>query len=387
MRVSAGLAAGAAAVLLLGTSLFAVLVHASLYANGANDLLQIVGQRGFLFLRWDRSGADLLTQAPLVIGLHAGLHSMQTAVTLYSAGTLGVPVLIYLLALFLSRNEWYLPVIGAVIVTIYPATFFLSVSESVTAYPVYLVMAVILASSRPLTASRVVTLLLCSAVLPLTYETSVLFGPLLAIWSLGRFRRGRDAAIGRAALLVPMLAGLAAGVTSAWAIAHPIDSRAEQSVGILSGLGASHEFDAACLVLIAALALALARRRPWIIAAGEATVLGVAALFTAVGSAEPGSQYTIRLAPAFILLPLFIALWNQESWPRLRLPSLAGSRRLGYAVVALVAALAIQNATLLWGWHDFFSSLEHQVTTSHAGEYGWPRTFPSMSRIVQDWHT
>lgn len=396
LRTGRGLAGVAASVLLLGTCLFAVLVHAALYADGANYLLQIVGKQGFLFVWWDRSGANLLTQAPLVIGLHVGVHSMQTAAMLYSAGTLGVPALVYLLALFFSRNEWYLPAIAAVIITIYATTFFMSVSESVTAYAVYLLIAVILASSRPLTASRVVTLLMSSAILPFLYETSLLFGPLLAIWCLLRFRRGEDMTIDRAALFVPMLAGLAAGATSAWGILHPIDSQAEQSAGTLSGLWASHEFDAACLVLVGALALALAKRRFSVILAGEATVLGVAALFTAVGSARPDSQYTIRLAPAFILLPLFIVLCRREDRRGLRLRSLATSRRLEYAVVALAAALAIQNLTLLWGWHDFFRSLAHQVNTAQglvsypharldlAGEYGWAWTFPAMSRVVQD---
>jgi hypothetical protein len=391
-----GLAAGAAAVLLLATFVTAVLVHAALYADGANYLLQIVGRQGFLFVWWDRAGVNLLTQAPLVVGLHVGLHSMRTAVLLYSVGIFGVPVLVYLLILFFSRGEWYLPVVAAVSVTIYPATFFMSASESVTAYAVYLLIAVIVASSHRLTVSRVIVLLLCSVGLPFLYETSVVLGPLLAIWCLGRFRRGEDATIARAALLVPMLAGFAAGVTSAWAIMHPIDSQAEQGAGNLSGLWVSHEFDAACLALVGSLALALATRRSLIIAAGEVTVLGVGALFTAIGSAEPESQYTIRLAPALILVPLFIVLWKPGRWKIPRVQSLPARRRLGYGVVALVVALAIQNATLLWGWHDFFRSLEYQVNASHGlipysdahlnlvAEYGWSWTFPTMSRIVQD---
>jgi hypothetical protein len=388
-------AAVAATLLLIATCAIAILVHASLYADGANYLLQILAKHGLLVEWRDRAGVNVITQAPLIIGLHFGLHSMKTAVLLYSAGTLGAPVLIYLLALFFSRGEWYLPIIAAVVVTIYPATFFMSVSESVTAYSVYLLIAVILASSRSLTAIRAIVLLLSSAALPFLYETSVLFGPLLAIWCFSRLRRGDDSTAGRTVLLVPALAGLTGGVTAAWAILHPVDSQAEQGAGTLSGLWASHEFDAACLVLLGALALSLVTRRSSIIAAGEATVLGVGALLTAIGSAPPITSYTIRLAPTLILVPLFIAFWKPEGWQKLHVHSLA-TRRLGYAVVALVAALAIQNATLLWGWNDFFHSLEHQVYTSQgvvpysatrlnlAGEYGWSWTFPSMSRIVQE---
>jgi hypothetical protein len=324
---------------------------------------------------------------------------MRTAVLLYSAGIFGIPVLIYVLALVFSWGEWYLPVVAAIIVTIYPATFFMSVIESVTAYAIYVLIAVILASSRPLTMSRVITLLLCSVTLPFLYETSVVFGPLLAIWCLHRIGRGADETVARVALLVAALAGLAAGVTSAWIILHPIDSQVEAGAGSFSGVWASHEFDAACLVLVGALALALVTRRSSAIAAAEVTVIGVAVLFTGIGSAEPGTQFTIRLAPTLILLPLFIVMWKPEGWQRFRklhVRSLADSRRLGYAVVALALALAIQNAALLTGWQDFFRSLERQVNSSHglvsysetrlnlAQEYGWPWTFPTMSRIVQD---
>lgn len=172
--------------LLWGLALWSSWQSRGLYLDGSYYLLEAI--RGGGFAPYDflpgRAFAMWLTQLPVAAALALGAGDTHWLARLYSLGLLGLPTLLYSLALWRARHDAVLlALVIAAIALVFQTTSFFIVGEYNTAYA-----AAILAATLLATGGSEIILLAAAALALKTYEAFVYLGPLLAGLALWRKR-------------------------------------------------------------------------------------------------------------------------------------------------------------------------------------------------------
>ncbi len=154
-----------------------------LYGDGAFFLFKILTQRTFWLFDPPRQFVQILTQAPIVIGMKYGITDVTTLIYLQSIGTVGVPIGIWFNTLFQARNSplfWPLSLCFSVT---YLSSGFFAVGEFNTTYALasYCFALIMLKNFSPFS---LVTLTLSSATLTRSYEAMIFLGPALSFTTL-----------------------------------------------------------------------------------------------------------------------------------------------------------------------------------------------------------
>lgn len=172
-----------ACVLLVGSAMVMTLHSLSLAADGSYYLVRVLSGEA-VFGPEARFLANAARQAPVLASARLGLRDTHLLTFAQGAGQLLLPALVWSTAILLSRVDRL--VFAAVTLTAgvcAVSTWHFSVSESVLAIPLTVVVAVLLWLPHAWRPRHLALAVAASGVLVASYETAVLSGALLGVWS------------------------------------------------------------------------------------------------------------------------------------------------------------------------------------------------------------
>lgn len=397
------------AVISLG-AVQAVYATRGLYADGAYYLWRIIEARSF-YIFASRASTQFITQLPVVLAIRFGITNVSVLARLQSLGTAALPMAIWATTLLLlRRHRLFWPFVAIFAVTFLNSGFF-SVGEYNFASALVSLSAAILLTGD-LKPWACATLLLISAVLPLSYESLAWLGPLLAVLAMARLR-----VIGRAWRQHSLEAGTLAGATLfylvaavlnvSWTVAPPYPT---DLAPVTLAQWMWPIFNDRQLVLSGTIATLYifcwgfggraAQRVAATVALGASGTLLIPSLWN-----TPWMQYASRGVTAVALFALLGITALGEA--RLR-RSAQGCRRKGgelprahpraYWLVGCVLLFVqlLPFSLHTYGWTQWLSAFDSTVTTSHgiltndatvlhfkdSSLYVWPWTDPLLSVLL-----
>jgi hypothetical protein len=343
-----------------------------LTADGAQHLARILDQGPFVL--WDpaRAGAFLLIQAPLRLLLLAGPASRDTAMALYSATLVALPLLALLAATCLA---WHSRPLRALVLAIAAGFTVPLFSYAVSEVNLLVALALVVAAValRPTASPRGDALALLAALILLrVHEGGVillatlflavlvsLFRPLGPIPPAARRIRIATAHVLLAATLLALHAVLIIETDTPWRSAVVDD---------LPSHVADLRYRRFAMVLIAATVLALLPAPGVALAVARATAFAACialAVWYGLLNPVPRVQTELRLfglvgVPPLLLAALAAAHIAPASWARI-------GRGPTMSMVALLATVTcvwfLHTATL---WHDYVARLDIEINTATA---------------------
>jgi hypothetical protein len=182
-----------AAVLLWALAIWHSWMSRALFVDGGPTLVLMMHNGGYALL-WDaRQTLTAVTQAPAALALNLGVTDSHLLARLLSAGLFFVPTAYYHASLWRARHDPALlgAVLLAIAVVFLPTSFFI-IGEYNTVFAAVLFAAVMLATADRPTVGDSLPLIATALMLLRSYETMLVFGPLVAglvVWRLKRSGR------------------------------------------------------------------------------------------------------------------------------------------------------------------------------------------------------
>ncbi|MBV8394250.1 MAG: hypothetical protein JOY81_13800 [Alphaproteobacteria bacterium] len=194
--LSAGALAAGAVLLLWALALWHSLIGRGLFIDGSAELLYMIEQGGYVLFYDSRQTVMAVTQTPAALALRAGVTDTHLLAQLLSAGLFAVPTALYHASLWRARRDPAL--LGAVLcpvaVVLLPTSFFIA-GEYNTISAAALFTVIVLATGARANVIDGLVLSATALLLLRSYETMLVYGPLLALligWHL--VRRGGSTA-------------------------------------------------------------------------------------------------------------------------------------------------------------------------------------------------
>ncbi|MCB8880333.1 hypothetical protein ACELLULO517_08820 [Acidisoma cellulosilytica] len=182
----------AALALLFLTQIWAGLALRGLFADGAFYAAHLWLARGFVIIEPSRLTAQILVQAPVVLGMRLGATRPQAVALLFSLSSTLMPLLLTGSAvLILPRSQRHLALIPLfVFLAGSMSSAFASVADGPFA-AAYCCLLLLMVAVAPLSPARLGLILLLSIGCLRLYESTAFLGPLLACASWQRARQTR----------------------------------------------------------------------------------------------------------------------------------------------------------------------------------------------------
>jgi hypothetical protein len=328
-----------------------------LFVDGSAALLYMMHDGGYALFYDSRQTLIAVTQTPAAIALMLGATDTHLLARLLSAGLFFVPTAYYHACLLRARPDPALlgAVLLAIAVVFLPTSFFIMGEYNTILAAVLFVVLVLATADRP-TAADAVVLIVTAAVLMRSYETMLVFGPLVAgliVWRLGLSGRRDMASLlhALAALLFLAAAGFSlqsmigphvpghvhetlTGISLFWTNLQFILPLAALVILVLAGLIAPRLLESRGLYLFAGLLLVLLALCPllWL---GDGTMRPF-----------PKAHYHSRMAAGVVAAAIALSVWLYAlgaAWGPRALALLAradnGRRLMLFGFAALLAAL------------------------------------------------
>lgn len=394
--VSRSLALITSAGLWSGATAYAVVTARTLYADTAWILLSILANPG-RFLEWDsyRAFVGLIYQAPVLLGQRLGVNAVSIYAALYSIGTLVVPTVAFLLALYIVRRQFILfSIIGFAATVFGFGVNFINSEANVMFAFVWLSVAV-LALEREAPMLRGLLLPGLAFALIRSYEGMLMAGPILAAWAfmLAVRCRGQVDRIGLVLTSFLFLLGAAAGFGGFIAPRDPAN------LGLFAGSLFDYLKNPQVLLLFSGLAavVAVLTKGRWkrLLCVATSAVLGGVFLVWIIRLDWFGVYYYNRaflaiLLPVVLML-LFLVWWLRPAW-------LASRQSASTSVVFLVPfAFAVAGdvvGTYRWSQDiekfckvlgtDLSPDDRFEALRGSALRTAWSWTYPSMAILLRD---
>ena len=173
-----------------------VLADRGLFADGAYFLFEILRRQDFWNYDPNRVIAQAFYQAPLLLGIWAGIENTSVLAKLQTIGFVAVPIAAYVFALWRVRaNPVLLGAFVLIVVAVYQNINFMADAEYNFLYAI--VIGALAALVRPGEMSRTDGLLVLAAALAAlrSYEAVVYLGPMLVLACALRIRWGEQRAL------------------------------------------------------------------------------------------------------------------------------------------------------------------------------------------------
>ena len=179
-----------ACALLVLTQIWAGYILRGLFADGCYYAARLWLAQGFVVIEPSRLTAQLLVQAPVVLGMRLGATSPQAVARLFSLSTNLVPALLTGLSILALPRDRLAYALAPIFVFLAGAmaTAFASVADGPCA-ATYCCLLFLLVAIAPLTPIRLSLILLLSIGCLRLYESTVFTGPLLILACLSRARK------------------------------------------------------------------------------------------------------------------------------------------------------------------------------------------------------
>ena len=165
--------------------LVALFSNFSLYADGAHEFLRVLEAQNFVPFWWSRHFSFYIYQFPLVLALKLGVTSLPALRFALGLGCFLPWVLALLLCRWISRENFWLAVMGCAAGYLNGA--YMPVGQHTIAHALFWPALFVLLFARPLKTSAALVLLATATGLQFSYESQVfLCAPLLAlsVWRL-----------------------------------------------------------------------------------------------------------------------------------------------------------------------------------------------------------
>ena len=387
----------AVCTMLLGTALVLTWQGLALAADGPYYLVEILAT-GSVFGADPRVLTNVVRQAPVLLGAKAGVTDTHVLTIALGVGQLVFPAAVWAVSAILARRS---PLaFAAVAVTAgvcAAATWFCSVSESVTALALTALVAVLLAQRAPWGWGLAALASATSLVLVASYETAVATGAIAALWAFVR-ARGSVSLPDRAGAAIVAVSSIAAiGVAVAGSFAEQNDSNSKSFLYFVVSLQptAVYALLGCGALLVGSLAMPAGPTR-WAV-----LTVAVAGTFVAAGTLEvtPSRAYAARGASVIAVVALQIllaALWFRDR--RSNAPSVEARtihRWEAWLPAAFVAVMCATNLIALRDWSrsvdafragveatDGFAYVDDVVPSDRQrAVWGWTGT--SLSLVVR----
>ncbi|MCB8874689.1 hypothetical protein [Acidisoma silvae] len=388
-----------ALALLVLTQVWAGCILRGLFADGCYYAARLWLQQGFVVIEPSRLTAQILVQAPVVLGMRLGATSPQAVALLFSLSTNLTPALLTGLAvLALPRDRLaYALVPVFVFLTGAMATAFASVADGPCA-AAYCCLLFLLVAIAPLTPARLSLILFLSAGCLRLYESTVVIGPLLILACVSRARKTTGCA--RWILCIAALCLAIGSLHAAYDILHPrVPANRASFMRDLANLhwlwtaGAAHIPAIAGMLAFACLRLGMLPARYQIHSRIGVIVLFAALAMAAVAlPAAPISAFAGRGNACLVAAGLFgfVLATRNRSWQ-------AGTKpRFAVMTATLLAVtVTIGNIRADLDWMRYRTAL-HTVLrqsdgliafpaagrTTILGRDSWPWSSPIMSLLL-----
>jgi hypothetical protein len=376
----------AACLLLVATASAMAVGAVSLTADGPFYLVRILGTDDLLTTN-ARLFGNALRQAPVLLAARSGLTETYGLSVLLGVGQIVLPAVVWSVAIVLSRAN--LLAFAAVTMTAGLSagmTWLANVSESVLALPLTLLVAVLLWQPRPWRVGHAALAVAASVVLVASYESALVTGALLAIWSVWRARISTARPDRWGGITVAVASVLSMVVAVGGALTGKGSTNAQSSLYFMAS-GDPWPFYVAFLgglLLLAALAARNGGLR-WTLLGlgGVATVLAVSGW-----TATPAVAFQARggAAMAASLAVLFLwALWLGERLPNVPDTARSGAAWLVVVPVVFVAALTLANLGGVARWTCSVDAFRTEVDRAR-GIVPEDEVLPPDRRVVVwDW--
>jgi hypothetical protein len=383
--------------------------EAHLFADGAFYLQVILTTGEPQDLQPKRYFANVVTQMPVALAIQAGMSDLRTLSLLLGA-CLHLPVVVSLACCaWIARHaQTYLlfPLLSAVAVTA-NSTFFIS-SESHFLLALFWPLLFLLTLHRHWSGSAFAAAGGLAAATLLSYESMVVYGPLLAALSLRRAQTADDLArrCGFLTLAAYFVAGAVAGAYwIIWPVSpENLESFKQSAWPFDDGLGHTHVLGVLSLVALCLVSWAMLHRRfragPWRLAIplfAAACAWAALAPLIAPTLIAPFLHYRARVMNVF--LPPLVATLYLFAVAR---PPEQATWRAAFTVVAILAsAQAVWHVAAVREWRHYLDVFRSEVAIgrglipyeesrlSHPSEGGhpiaglnWGWTMPTMSILL-----
>ncbi len=234
-----------AAVLLLVALLGILGIYAvrGLYADGSFFLFNILSQKSYWDFDKSRAFVQLITQTPVVLGIKFGAKDLTTLIYLHSLGLIGIPIIIWCLALFQHiKSEHFWTLLIAFSATYLSAGFF-AIGEYNLTYALAAYCFSVLLKDK-ITHFDSALIILAALVLTRSYEAMVFLGPALFLFSASRLRGPQSNKIFLQNYILLALLFLFAFATTiaTWSVLFPRDPANLAGAGSISHIIKSGHF-------------------------------------------------------------------------------------------------------------------------------------------------
>lgn len=336
-----------------------VLGRLGLYADGAHYFYYDLQTRTMLVPQPSRWLADALTQYPLIWSLKLGVRNITVLTGIFTAGAVGVPLLLWSLALTTVRRHRSFWLFVVAFVVAYGLAGQFSLSEYDVAYGAVAWVAALVAVN--VTSMRRAVLLVAASALTLcTYPSLSFLGIVLALGvayrMLHRWRSGeRDRILGLDAIALIVLL-VSAGIGE-WAVLAKQGSTYGDSNNVHIALHLDH--GQLVWTIIATLVFAAA----WMIRRRSLAFVTLALMVPALvlGHLNPLlNQFNQRIVVGVGLSALLVVLMlRMDAPPRREAPLLAAA---GVALLVWSSSGLVANALQFNQYLDRFSQAETSTT-------------------------
>ncbi len=227
-----------------GLAISGVYAALGLFADGSYFLFSILSSQGFCDFYKAREFVQLITQAPLVFAIKAGVNNLNTLIYTHSFGLIFIPLMFWLTALIQQRKTdlfWLFVIAFSVS---YLSSGLFAIGEYNLTYSMAALCASILLLEGDISKINATTLILTAFCLTHSYESMVFLGPLLGMICILRFFSTKNSLslFLKIALTLSCLLFITGFLISLWSLFFPRDPSGLVSAtsNIIFMLGSMH---------------------------------------------------------------------------------------------------------------------------------------------------
>lgn len=208
-------------LLICGLAIFQVYAAKGLYADGSYFLVDILSSKGFLTHLKARFFALLVTQAPVVLAMEAGVYDLNALIRIHSLGLIAIPLGFWISALLIQTKTCFFWLFVAAFSVSYLSSGFFAIGEFNIAYAMVAFCASILLKES-IGKIGGAALVLTAIILARSYEAMIFLGPLLSIICIFRLLRDtHESKYFKSALIVSAFLFAADSTLSLWSVMFP----------------------------------------------------------------------------------------------------------------------------------------------------------------------
>jgi hypothetical protein len=373
-----------------------------LYADGSFFLLNILSQKSYWDFDKPRAFAQLITQTPVALGVKFGIKDLTGLIYLHSFGLIGIPIIIWLLALFNQIKSGHFWTLLAAFSATYLSAGFFAIGEYNLTYALAAFCFSVLLKDN-LTNFDLALITTAAIALTRSYEAMIFLGPTLFLISANRLIciDTNKTIVEKCVLLVLLFLFSSATTVAIWSVLFPRDPGNLAGAGDVTQIVKSGHF----IYLVAMIAMyflvqAIPKKSKHIF------------VFIAIGSAiyfiseqklwnSPSMNHGFRSMAGLILFSIFLTAFIEERIRKhglIRASAQKSSEQAKQLVsLALFLSLAFTSAVYSYEFSRWLKTFELEASKAsnwiHLDEvmtvdgyysgFNWAWTNPALSIILR----